>query len=119
MSEHPVPERIARLVGGGLESEEADLLLAHLAECDACLDLADRLRGSELAPSASPEVPELDAAAADRLEMAIFRRIQLAGMGTQVSVLITTGFLGVVLTLLRPFLAAARPVDSRREVTDD
>ena len=108
------PHDLAAFVAGKLSEAEANRVISHLSDCEACLDQVDALwaiHADDLEPIV---IPELDPDTIARLEGQLLRRIQRSDLSGRAVWLGTSGMLDTYLTLLPPtvntWLALLRPL---------
>lgn len=109
MSPHPDDQTLVRLVAGKLEPDRSEAVLSHISDCDACLERAEAAWGGIENLAGVTEAPPIGDRSALEIEIRLLRRVHLAQLGTQVSWLVTDGFLAVVLVLLRPVFGRSMP----------
>lgn len=104
MIRHPDPATLRLFVAGRLGREHEESVLSHLSDCDACLDQAEAA-WSGIEELANPlDVPPMSRDSSARIEERLLGRMRIAELGSQVTWLVTEGFVIVVLALTRPLL---------------
>lgn len=105
-TEHPNSQTLADLAAGHLTGAKADVVIAHLSECEPCLALADRLWDEHLAEIAGAAIPDLDPEAAEQVEHGLWRRVRRSDLGGETVRLSTKLLLSVWVALLRPLFGS-------------
>jgi hypothetical protein len=105
-TEHPNSQTLADLAAGLLTGAKADVVIAHLSECEPCLALADRLWDEHLAEIASAAIPDLDPEAAEQVEHGLRRRLRRSDLGGDMVRLSTRLLLSVWVALLQPLFGS-------------
>ncbi|MFC2037794.1 hypothetical protein ACFLYD_07510 [Chloroflexota bacterium] len=111
---HPDPRTLADLAAGHLTGAKADVVIAHLSECEPCLALADRLWDEHLAEIAGAAIPDLDPEAAEQVEYGLWRRLRRSDLGGEMVRLSTRLLLSVWVALLQPLLGSRQTWSTRR-----
>ena len=122
MSEsHLLRAQLEALAEGDVDEPTRDAWFDHLSTCSRCFEAFDeeweiRLPGgfriSEIEAGITEEMPP---EVADRVESHLFRRVRVADLCSSASWFATTGFLEVVLCLLRPLVEFDRRQDQLQE----
>ncbi len=102
---HLNDETVTRLVDGRLNKREQEQVMAHLAECDACVEKVDALWAARPLAAAVSQTEELDPAIARRVERKVVKRIHRSDLTAEILRLLVQGFAGVAVALARPLMA--------------
>jgi hypothetical protein len=110
MSTHPDEDTLRTLVAGELDSALKEILLEHLAVCDSCMEIADRVWEGIPGLAQTLDVPPMDLENQRLVQMRLLHRVHLANLGTQVTWMVTEGFMGVLIVLMRPLIGRRRGI---------
>lgn len=108
MSEHPDEKILGLLFERSLDLDESDALMLHLSECEECLGRVEERWGGIVGLVDDADIPTAGGQEWARIEGGLFRQVHLATLGSDVSWLVTGGFLSVVLYLLKPVVRRPR-----------
>lgn len=97
-------QTLRRFVAGSLDNEATNRVMAHLAECDACLEMVDQL-WTEKPTTTVSKVADLDRRTARSIERRLLKRINRSNLGGTMVNFGIGGFANVLLAIIRPFLA--------------
>ncbi len=105
MNKHPAPAELRELVTRTLDAlDEEQALLEHLSHCDECFQVYEGLWAEASADLPGLTDVFLDSTASQGLERRIFHRIHMASLGTASGLLVTRGFLCVLVGILLPIV---------------
>lgn len=116
---HHIDEQtLERYVAGQLSSPSADVVLAHLEHCDICLERVEQLWAQERVGPAKAEHVLLTAVSPKHREHRLINRIHRSNMSGKLIEIGFSGFLDVVLALLRPLTGTPPKRKARGEGYD-
>lgn len=119
---HLVRAQLEALAEGEVDQATRDAWVDHLSICDRCFEAFDqewsiRLPGGFRVSQVEAEISgEMPSEVADRVEADLFSRVHVADLAASTAWFATTGFLEVILCLLRPLVGFDRTHKRPREV---
>ena len=100
---HIDEKTLERYVAGQLSPAAAEVVLSHLEACDACIDRVELLWAQADMGAATPDAAEEPSQeAAVQMERLLTNRIHRSNLGGKLVEVGLSGFLDVVVALLRP-----------------
>lgn len=109
---------LERYIAGRLSSAAADVVIAHLEQCDSCLEQVEQLWAQAQLGPARAETSLVTAVSPNHRERRLLNRINRSNMGGKLIEMGFSGFLDVVLALLRPLTGAPAKKKARGEGYD-
>lgn len=117
MTKHPELERIEEYVTGQLDEAESEAMLTHLATCDTCIDVVDRLWADAGIASRRGEIQDPDYRTVRSIHSGLLHRIHIQDLGYQLIKLSIVRPVQVLAACLRIF-TAGRKTGMKEESSD-
>jgi anti-sigma factor RsiW len=106
--QHPDLPALRQFVNGTLDSATTIEVMQHMAECDACLEIVDRLWAEKPSALAVSADLDLDKQTARKIERKLLKRINRSNLGGSIVNFGIGGFANVLLAVIRPFLGSVQ-----------
>lgn len=102
------PASLEAFVAGRLSDDEAAAVLAHLNECEQCLEGVDRLWAEYSTGIAEMDIPEPASTTTSRIERRLVHRLHRSDLWGRTIWLGTFGLLNTLTAMLRPLAGNRR-----------
>jgi hypothetical protein len=114
MTTHPELEHIKEYVTGQLDETESEAVLAHLATCETCIDMVDRLWDEAGIASRRGEIQDPDHETVRSIHRGLMYRIHIQDLGNQLIKLLIVRPVQVIAACLR-ILTTGRKTGMKEE----